>query len=173
MRPDMRPDVARRKVATAALLAFRRLPGPVKRVLVRAGTPSYTIGAVCVFEHHGQMLMLWQPHRRGWSLPGGLLDRGERPQDAVAREVREEVGLAIDPGDPIAWGVHPHSQSVDIVFRVQVDHRPRLSLAAEARKARWWSPEELGDADLETRRILDLVKSGREPERPGRLLDPA
>lgn len=168
----MRPEVVRRKAATAALLAFRRLPGPVKRLLVRAGTPSYTIGAVCVIEHHGQMLMLWQPHRLGWSLPGGLLARGERPQDAVAREVREEVGLSIEPGDPIAFGVHPHSQSVDVVFRVQVDDRPALSLAAEARKARWWSPKELVDADLETRQILRLVESGREPARPGRLLDP-
>lgn len=167
----MRPDVLRRKVATAGLLAFRRLPAPVKRGLVRAGTPSYTVGAVCVIEHHGQMLMLWQPHRRGWSLPGGLLARGERPQDAVAREVREEVGLVIEPGDPVAFGVHPHSQSVDVVFRVHVEHRPPLSVAAEARKARWWSPEELVDADLETRQILDLLDSGRAPGRPGRLLD--
>lgn len=32
-----------------------------------------------------------------WTLPGGGLEFGEDPADAVVREVREETGLAVEP----------------------------------------------------------------------------
>ncbi|MCK0112872.1 NUDIX domain-containing protein [Ornithinimicrobium sp. F0845] len=166
-------SVLRRKVGTAALVGFRRIPGPLKRTLVRAGTPSYTVGAVCLVEHDGEVLLLWQPHRLGWSLPGGLLGRGEEPEDAVRREVREEVGLDIEPGDPIAVGVHASTQQIDVIYRVRVAERPQVALATEARKARWWSPAELTETDHETRRILELAGSVDHEPAPGRLVEEA
>ena len=161
--------VLRRKAATAALVAFRGMPGPLKRTLVRAGTPSYTVGAVCLIEHDDEVLFLWQPHRRGWTLPGGLLGWGEEPEEAVRREVLEEVGLAIDPGEPLAFGVHASTQQIDVIYRVRVPERPEIALATEARKARWWRLEELAETDLETRRILDQVRRAVEPPADGTL----
>lgn len=162
--------VARRKAGTAALLAFQKLPGPFKRLLVRAGTPNYTVGAVCALEHDGAVLMLSQPHRAGWSLPGGLLDHGETPAQAVAREVSEEVGLQIEPGDVVAVGVHPHTQSVDVIFRVSLDHRPEVALSTEARRSRWFGYSEIEDADRETRQILELLRKAHAEPSLGRLL---
>lgn len=162
--------VLRRKIGTAALVGFRKIPGPLKRSLVRAGTPSFTAGAVCLIEHEGAVLMLWQPHRTGWSLPGGLLGHGEEPAAAVTREVAEEVGLAITPGDPLAVGVHASTQQIDVIYRVRVAERPDVALATEARKAQWVRPEELDELDRETRRILDLVAHADEPLTPGRLV---
>lgn len=160
----------RRKASTAALVGFRVAPGPLKRLAVRTVAPSYTVGAVCVIEHDGEFLVLWQPHRRGWSLPGGLLGRGEEPAEAVRREVAEEVGLDLDPGDPVTVRVDAVEQGVDVVFRVVLDERPDLELATEARKARWTKRSELGPADRDTRGILAALEGvGRAP-RPGRLL---
>lgn len=167
---DLDLPTLRRKAGTAALLAFRALPGPVKRRLVRVGTPNYTVGAVCVLEHAGEVLMLSQPHRRGWSLPGGLVDPGEAPAEGVTREVREEVGLDIDPGDVVAVGFHPDSQSIDVVFRVALDDRPEISLSSEPRRFRWWALDDLDDADDETRQIVALLRRAELPARPGRLL---
>jgi ADP-ribose pyrophosphatase YjhB (NUDIX family) len=84
-----------------ALRVFRRLPAPLRRTAVRLGTPGFTVGAVCLLERDGSLLMLRQPHRKGWSLPGGLLSRGENAAEAVAREVHEETGLRIQVGRPV------------------------------------------------------------------------
>ncbi|WP_162802962.1 NUDIX hydrolase [Ornithinimicrobium avium] len=168
-------QTVRRKAGTAALVSFRLLPGPLKRAAVRIGAPTYTAGAVCVLEHDGEVLVLWQPHRLGWSLPGGLLGRGEAPAEAVRREVAEEIGIDIDPGDPVVVRVDHVEQGIDVVFHVRLDARPQLSLATEARKARWFAPGELTEhqADRDTRGILETLRTARDAPRPGRLIGPA
>ena len=37
-----------------------------------------------------------EPLKGWWSLPGGILETGERLEDAIRREVREETGLELD-----------------------------------------------------------------------------
>ena len=32
----------------------------------------------------------------GWGLPGGFIDRGEQPENAIRREIREETGIELD-----------------------------------------------------------------------------
>ncbi|MGD8149531.1 NUDIX domain-containing protein [Ornithinimicrobium sp. Y1694] len=157
----------RRKASTAALLAFRLTPEPIKRRVVRVVAPTYVAGAVCVLEHDGEVLMLWQPHRAGWSLPGGFMDRGEDPAHCVQREVAEEVGLDIDPGDPITALVDPERQGLHVIFRVELAERPDLEVASEARKARWVAAGETVEADDSTRKILAAWADLRRPRRPG------
>src|SRR3954454_2646604 len=126
-----------------ALRVFRRLPASVRRLLVRTGTPSCTVGAVCLLERDDRLLMLRQPHRVGWSLPGGLLDRGESAADAVSREVREELGLRIEVGRPVTVVVDSPLRRVDVIFRVRVDGDLREKVGGEATTARWLLPSEV------------------------------
>ncbi len=44
------------------------------------------------------------PHPGRWSLPGGGVEHGEQPRDALVREVQEETGLVATAGDLL--GVH-------------------------------------------------------------------
>ena len=58
------------------------------------------ISAGCVvYRRSGNIaeVALIQPHdRQAWSLPKGLIERGESPETAARREVREETGLLGD-----------------------------------------------------------------------------
>lgn len=164
----------RRRGYTVALGAFRRMPGSLRRGLVRAITPGYTVGAVCLLQHDSRLLFLRQPHREGWSLPGGLLSRRETAEDAVAREVREETGIEIEPGLPSTVKVNPYLRRVDVIFHVPVDPPPRVTPGGEAHDARWLRPDEvLDDADGPTLEILALVRPSLSGDvRAGRVVGP-
>jgi ADP-ribose pyrophosphatase YjhB (NUDIX family) len=61
------------------------------------------VGAV-VHDAAGRLLLIRRghdPHRGLWSLPGGRIETGESPEQAVVREVREETGLDVLPGRPV------------------------------------------------------------------------
>jgi 8-oxo-dGTP pyrophosphatase MutT (NUDIX family) len=55
-----------------------------------------------VFDDAGRVLLSREPDRRGrlglWALPGGGVEPGEHPEQAVIREVQEETGLGVRVG---------------------------------------------------------------------------
>ena len=62
--------------------------------------PLLGVGGVVL--HNGCVLLVKrasEPLKGEWSIPGGLVELGEKLLDAVRREVLEETGLAIEPGE--------------------------------------------------------------------------
>ena len=130
----------RAAVRRTALSTFRRLPTPVRRAVVRVLTPRFTVGTVIVLERpSGELLFVRQRHTGRWALPGGLLDRGEGPREALAREVAEELGVHLDVAalDPPTVFVDAHARRVDIVFRTVADVSPRGTGDAETLEVGW------------------------------------
>lgn len=61
------------------------------------------VGAL-IHDAEGRLLVVRrgrEPSRGLWSIPGGRVEPDESDLDAVRREVREETGLQVDPGDPV------------------------------------------------------------------------
>jgi len=59
--------------------------------------PAASVAGVIV-DRHGQMIVLIrgkEPGKGGWDLPGGFVDPGETAEEALRREIREEVGLEV------------------------------------------------------------------------------
>lgn len=155
---------ARRRAYAVVLTVFRWLPPPVRRGLVRAGTPSFTVGAVCAIDHDGVLLVLRQPHRHGWTLPGGLLERGETATQAVVRELFEETHLRVEVGVPLTVKVNPRVRRIDVLFRIAVDTRPHAYAGGEATDVQWLRPEEvMPTADGPTREVLALLARAMAP----------
>lgn len=142
----------------AALSMFRRLPRRLRMGIVKVVSPAYSVGAVAVIWHGDEVLFLGQRHRRGWSLPGGLLDKGEDAREAVVREVLEETGLRIVVGLPSTCNVNPAARHVDVVFEVFAETRPQVRPASEAHEHEWIRPVDLETMDMATLQIITLIQ---------------
>ncbi len=70
------------------------------------------------------------PHPGAWTLPGGGIDHGEEPREAVVREVREETGLACTPGDVLDVG-STHFEGTAPSGRREDFHALQVVFAAE------------------------------------------
>lgn len=130
-----------RRMRYLALRSFGALPPAVRRMLVRAGTTSYTVGCLAVIVRGRDVLLLEQPHHVGLSLPGGLLGRAETPSQCLRREVREELGVDLTCNvEPHAVVVNGQARRVDLVFLVYDEGFPFASASAEVRTMHWLPP---------------------------------
>ncbi len=111
-----------------------------------------------VIRHHGRYLICRRPRGGSapgkWEFPGGKVHPDETPPAALARELREELGIAARVGPPLlrhthvqdtACPIHLHFYDVEIV-----SGEPTLLHHEELR---WATPEEL--------RALDLLEADR------------
>lgn len=62
--------------------------------------PRPVVGVGGILIEEGKVLLVRrgrEPLKGHWSIPGGAVNTGERLEDAVCRELREETGLAVKP----------------------------------------------------------------------------
>jgi 8-oxo-dGTP diphosphatase len=148
---------------------FRYLPGGVRRRLVRLGQRRFTVTAgAFVFNDEGRLLLLeheFRPDSR-WGIPGGFLNKGEQPDVAIRRELREEVALEVDDVEFLFARTLPGPRQVEIYFACKPKSVP-IPSSFEIRKADWFAVDDLPD-DLSTdqrrmiKRALDAREKGRE-----------
>ena len=87
-----------------------------------------------------------------WEFPGGKIEPGETPEQAIAREVREELGVIATPHERLESVSHDyaHGTRVEIVFvRCSLDSHAFV-LSDEVNDARWCLP-----ADIELAHVLE------------------
>ena len=78
-----------------------------------------------------------------WEFPGGKLEAGETPQQALEREIREELNTRIRVGDRVGvieYDYPTFHLSMDCFWCEVVDGKLEL---LEAEDAKWLSKEEL------------------------------
>lgn len=48
-----------------------------------------------IINERGEILLVLHTYISGWHFPGGGVDKGESPREAIIREVREEAGIIV------------------------------------------------------------------------------
>jgi len=56
------------------------------------------ISQLLIRDRDDRVLLCQLTYKADWDLPGGVVEVGESPRTAVAREVEEELGLSLEPG---------------------------------------------------------------------------
>lgn len=75
----------------------------------------FTIGAFAIiFDEHGRVLLSHRIDVDAWNLPGGRVEAGEMPDEAVVRETAEETGLEVIIER--LTGVYGKAERDDLVF---------------------------------------------------------
>lgn len=160
----------RRRVHAAAYRFAYRLPWRLRRRIVRIVMPKFIVGAIVLArdearEEPGRIVLIRQPPGHGWALPGGLLDRGEEPVTAAARELFEETGVKVDAADLIALHpnavVHTDGRWIDCVFEARVAADVAFDVdGGEVLAAAWHRLDALPPLTVPTARLLAVYGLG-------------
>lgn len=93
-----------------------------------------------------------------WEFPGGKIEEGEQPRDALRRELEEELGILATIGDEVARIQHeyPNRSMVEIRFYVVREFQREIENRI-FKDLKWTQPGELPKFDF-LEADLTLVK---------------
>ena len=144
------PDYRQRK-SEAREVADRVLARPLaamtpEKTLLPAARPLALRVVAAVIERAGKLLLCQRPigkHHGGlWEFPGGRIEPGEGPGEALARELREELELTLVNRDDCALLYRDDDEARAVVIEflsARVEGEPRC---LEHQALCWVSPEE-------------------------------
>jgi 8-oxo-dGTP pyrophosphatase MutT (NUDIX family) len=122
-----------------------------------------------IVNSQGRVLLIRRtkdPWKNLWGFPGGHVDKGETPRQAIIREVREETGLSASPGrtpiEVFLYQVHDHCHKSHL-FKCAVHGGSRVRRPEEWRhegKLRWCSPKKK-DLNPIVKYVLEKYLTGK------------
>jgi len=149
------------------MLWLRRL-GPILRPAAQAHAAfsrGVTLGARgVVTDAEGRVLLVEHTYLPGWYLPGGGVERREVAEQALARELVEEAGVAV-VGRPRLVSIHSNERSHAgdhvLIYRVDEWTPCAATSRGEIHAVAWFAPDALpADATPSTRRRIAEVLQG-------------
>jgi len=131
-------------------------------------TTTLHIAAAVLLNEHQQLLLVRKRGTLAFMQPGGKVDHGEQPLEALIRELNEELGLVVAPeaatflGHYQAPAANEPGCTVDCaLYRIEMQPGDRAIVAAEIEEAVWVSVVEAGElalAPLTREVVLPLVR---------------
>ena len=123
-------------------------------------TQRTRLGANGIITCNGKLLLEKRRDSDTWGLVGGGVKNYETPEQALSREVYEELGLRVskdrfrklavygEPGRIAAYCDGSVWRMVIVAFALELEKEPEIRISAESRDMRFFSPEELRDIEI-------------------------
>ena len=140
------------------------------RALLNSFLPrKRAISQMLIRDPDDRVLLCQLTYKKDWDLPGGVVEVGESPRLAVAREVEEELGLTVSPGTLLLTDWLPPWGGWDDALCLVWDggvHDPDITeriveQTREIRSAQWATLDDVRErcADFTARRIEAALKN--------------
>lgn len=126
--------------------------------------PAPTAG--CVITRDGKALITQRgsdPEKGRYDIPGGFIEVGETPVEAIKRELMEELNVEVEVTDDDYLQAVPHRYGDDGTWTLAIGFKARLVLgelkaADDVAAFRWVSNDELDDLDFAWEHDRELVR---------------
>lgn len=138
--------------------------------MTRSVRPTWLPVVAGFLKKNGKVLLGQRPQGQNfaglWEFPGGKIELGEQPAQALARELKEELGIEAEVGKLALVATHNLASTGIILLFFDVPFWKGEIQSAHHSHLTWVSPDELHNLEIpEANRInLDLIVS--ELKRP-------
>ena len=118
------------------------------------------LGANAIITCGGRLLLEKRRDSDTWGLVGGGVKKCETELQAICREVYEELGLRIpkerfqklavygEPGRIAAFRDGSIWRMVIVVYALELEQEPQMTVSAESKDLRFFTKEELKDVEI-------------------------
>lgn len=112
------------------------------------------VAACALVDADGRVLLAQRPAGRAmaglWEFPGGKVEAGERPEQTLIRELKEELGITVTEAciAPLTFASHEYPD-FHLLMPLYVCRRwEGAVIAKEGQKLAWVRPNRLRDYDM-------------------------
>ena len=135
-------------------ISFLPTPNEVALVLDNTLPPTPLITSALALAFMGQSILMTNLNARGWDIPGGHLEVGESPEEALHREVWEETGAQLANAQLLGYQRirlyaacppnyrYPYPESYQTLFFATVAEMLKFIPTEEARERALFAPSE-------------------------------
>jgi 8-oxo-dGTP diphosphatase len=113
--------------------------------------PLILVAACALVDADGRVLLAQRPVHKEmaglWEFPGGKVHAGERPEDALVRELKEELGIDVTQAclAPLTFASHAY-ETFDLLMPLYICRRwTGIATAMEGQELKWVRPHRLKD----------------------------
>lgn len=106
----------------------------------------FRVGAFAIIERDGHYLLARRRDIGWWNLAGGGMEYGETVEEALRREVREEVGVDVEIERVVGIYSKPQKSEVVMTFLAHLaDSGATPGTSDEVSEVAWFAPDDLPD----------------------------
>lgn len=113
-----------------------------------------------ILNEHGEVLLVLHSYFPGWHFPGGGVNKGESPREAVIREVKEEAGIIVKETPKIFECYFHKIAGVDDIISLYIIRKFECQSfkSSEILEAKWFSLKNLpSDLSKASKRRINEV----------------